>query len=85
MHRVPLLQWQTWVRLAFVEAGSDWRSLKQLRVEDGQLTDFRLTPDLDWRNGTLGVQAWQEPAGTITEKRPSWRRRIQRGGPKACR
>ena len=66
MHRVPLLQWQTWVRLAFVEAGSDWRSLKRLRVEDGQLTDFRLTPDLDWRNGTLGVQAWQEPAGTIT-------------------
>ncbi|MBN9560889.1 MAG: DNA cytosine methyltransferase [Alphaproteobacteria bacterium] len=66
MHRVPLLQWQTWVRLAFVEAGSDWRSLKRLRVEDGQLTDFRLLPDLDWRNGTLGVQAWEDPAGTVT-------------------
>ncbi|WP_198388587.1 DNA cytosine methyltransferase, partial [Burkholderia ubonensis] len=25
MHRVPSLQWKTWVRLAFVEAGSDWR------------------------------------------------------------
>jgi site-specific DNA-cytosine methylase len=66
MHRVPLLQWQTWVRLAFVEAGSDWRSLKRLRVENGQLSDFRLEPDMDWRNGVLGVQAWGEPAGTIT-------------------
>ena len=55
MHRVPMLQWQTWARLAFVEAGSDWRSLKRLQVEDGRLTDFRLTPDMDWRNGTLGV------------------------------
>jgi hypothetical protein len=63
MHRVPLLQWQTWVRLAFVEAGSDWRSLKRLRIEDGQLADFRLTPDLDWRNGVLGVQGGQnQPA-----------------------
>ena len=69
MHRVPMLQWQTWVRLAFVEAGSDWRSLKRLQVEDGLLTDFRLTPDMDWRNGTLGVQAWQDPAGTVTGKR----------------
>jgi site-specific DNA-cytosine methylase len=66
MHRVPLLQWQTWVRLAFVEAGSDWRSLKRLRIEDGQLADFRLTPDLDWRNGVLGVQGWRDPAGTVT-------------------
>ena len=66
MHRVPLLQWQTWVRLAFVEAGSDWRSLKRLRVENGQLSDFRLEPDMDWRNGVLGVQAWGEPAGTVT-------------------
>ena len=32
MHRVPRLQWKTWVRLAFVEAGSDWRSLNKLAV-----------------------------------------------------
>lgn len=24
MHRMPMLQWKTWVRLAFVEAGADW-------------------------------------------------------------
>jgi site-specific DNA-cytosine methylase len=66
MHRVPSLQWQTWVRLAFVEAGADWRSLNRLRVEDGELTDFRLIPDADWHAGVLGVRAWDDHAGTVT-------------------
>lgn len=44
MHRVPALQWKTWVRLAFVEAGGDWRSLNRLAVEDGQLRDYLITP-----------------------------------------
>ncbi len=66
MHRLPLLQWQTWVRLAFVEAGSDWRSLSRLTVADGHLTDFRIVPDNPWHNGALGVTPWTEPAGTIT-------------------
>jgi len=39
MHRVPRLQWKTWIRLAFVEAGSDWRSLNNLAVENGHLRD----------------------------------------------
>jgi len=46
MHRVPQLQWKTWVRLAFVEAGSDWRSLKRLAVEDGMLRDYLLAPEM---------------------------------------
>ncbi len=66
MHRVPLLQWQTWVRLAFVTAGSDWRSLARLRVVDGHLADYALTPDTAWRNGTLGVTAWDAATGTVT-------------------
>ncbi|MGN5479486.1 hypothetical protein ACTMU2_29090 [Cupriavidus basilensis] len=33
MHRVPSLQWKTWV-LAFVGDG-DWRSLHKLAVQDG--------------------------------------------------
>ncbi len=66
MHRVPALQWQTWVRLAFVEAGSDWRSLNRLRVVDGQLADFRLAPERDWMRGVLGVRSWDAPAGTVT-------------------
>lgn len=71
MHRMRALQWRTWVRLAFVEAGSDWRSLKRLRVEDGVLADFGIAPDATWFNGALGVTPWDRPAGTVTsEARP---------------
>jgi len=66
MHRLPRLQWQTWLRLAFVEAGSDWRSLNKLRVADGILKDFRLVPDGAYHNGALGVTDWQEHAGVVT-------------------
>lgn len=62
MHRLPALQWQTWVRLAFVEAGSDWRSLARLRVVDGRLADYALVPDTAWHNGAL----WEEAAGAVT-------------------
>lgn len=71
MHRMRSLQMRTWVRLAFVEAGSDWRSLKKLRVENGVLKDYALVPDREWYRTALGVQRWDEPAGTITsEARP---------------
>ncbi|PRG73381.1 DNA cytosine methyltransferase [Burkholderia cenocepacia] len=63
MHRVPSLQWKTWVRLAFVEAGSDWRSLNKLAVENGQLRDYLIVPER--RGGHLGVVDWNEPAGTV--------------------
>lgn len=65
MHRVPALQWKTWVRLAFVEAGSDWRSLNRLRVEDGKLLDFGIEPTAPRHNGSLGVRRWEDPVGTI--------------------
>lgn len=63
MHRVPALQWKTWVRLAFVEAGSDWRSLNKLAVQDGYLRDYLILPER--RGGHLGVVDWREPAGTV--------------------
>ncbi|CAM2340954.1 DNA cytosine methyltransferase [Burkholderia vietnamiensis] len=63
MHRVPSLQWKTWVRLAFVEPGSDWRSLNKLAVENGQLRDYLIVPER--RGGHLGVVDWTEPAGTV--------------------
>lgn len=63
MHRVPRLQWKTWVRLAFVEAGSDWRSLNKLAVEDGYLSDYLIVPD--YRSGYMGVNQWHEPMGTV--------------------
>ena len=65
MHRVPSLRWQTWVRLAFVEAGSDWRSLSKLRISDGHLTDFGLAPDDEWRGGVLGVRHWADHSVTV--------------------
>lgn len=66
MHSIPRLQWKTWVRLAFVEAGSDWRSLNKLRVVDGKLADCLIIPETTWEGGgRLGVTAWNESAGTI--------------------
>ena len=63
MHALPNLQWKTWVRLAFVEAGSDWRSLNKLRVVDGKLADYLLVPD--YRGGYMGVNRWDEACGTV--------------------
>lgn len=63
MHRVPALQWKTWVRLAFVEAGSDWRSLNRLAIEDGHLRDYLIVPEL--HRTVLGVNAWDRSMGTV--------------------
>jgi len=65
MHRVPELQWKTWVRLAFVEAGSDWRSLNKLAVRDGNLRDYLMVPCGQEGNGPYGVNRWDESTGAI--------------------
>ena len=70
MHRVPALQWKTWVRLAFVEAGADWRSLNKLAVTNGVLRDYLVVPAM--HRGGYGVRAWNQPCGTVQgESRPS--------------
>ncbi len=67
MHRLPRLEWRTWVRLALIEAGKDWRCLRDLEVVDGYLRDLALVPlDTDWHSGVLGVRGWREAAGTVT-------------------
>lgn len=66
MHRIPALQWKTWVRLAFVEAGSDWRSLNKLAVEDGALRDFLICPEM--RGTVLGVREWNENTGVVASR-----------------
>ncbi len=63
MHRIPNLSWKTWVRLAFVQAGGDWRSLNRLAVQDGYLRDFLLVPEM--HRGALGVHSMQDSAGVI--------------------
>ncbi|RJF99063.1 DNA cytosine methyltransferase [Noviherbaspirillum saxi] len=64
MHRIPRLQWKTWVRLAFVEPGSDWRSLNKLAVENGHLSDFLIVPE--YRPDYLGVNQWEKPVGAVS-------------------
>lgn len=63
MHRIPNLSWKTWVRLAFVEAGSDWRSLNRLAIEDGHLRDYLIVPEM--HRGALGVHSMGDTAGVV--------------------
>lgn len=65
MHMMPRLHWKTWVRLAFVRAGADWRSLNELKVADGKLADYLIVPE-PWYAGILGVTRWKDPSCTIT-------------------
>lgn len=69
MHRVPALQWKTWLRLALVPAGKDWRALNDLAIVDGHLRDYGIIPDDPLRDNALGVNAWQDTAPVITTHR----------------
>jgi hypothetical protein len=64
MHRVPSLQWKTWVRLAFVKPGGDWRSLNDLAVSNGHLRDYLVVPEM--HAGVMGVRPWDAHVGTVT-------------------
>lgn len=68
MHRMPSLQWKTWVRLAFVQAGSDWRSLNSLNVKDGFLADYGIVPEAPLFNGAFNVHGWGDTGNTVTSK-----------------
>lgn len=57
MHRLPRLQWKTWVRLALIPAGGDWRDL-----ENCSNYGIKYVP----RDGSgWQVAPWEEPAGTV--------------------
>ena len=85
MHRVPALQWQTWVRLAFVPAGKDWRALNDLAVVDGQLRDFGIMPELPLRENALGVLGWDETAPVLTSARAPGQGRFSVADPRPQR
>jgi site-specific DNA-cytosine methylase len=82
LHKVPKLQWQTWVRLAFVEAGKDWRSLQKLRVENGMLQDFGIMPEVELRDNALGVCSWGESGPLITGQRSPYQGRFSVADPR---
>jgi site-specific DNA-cytosine methylase len=59
LHRLPRLQWKTWVRLALIPAGGDWRDLQNIEPEK-----YRI--EYASRAGTYGVMDWEQPGGTVT-------------------
>lgn len=60
LHQLPRLTWDTWLRLALIPAGKDWRALKGLDL--GRLALARYGT----HHGKFRVEDWQQPAHTIT-------------------
>jgi site-specific DNA-cytosine methylase len=58
LHRLPRLQWKTWMRLALIPAGGDWRDLEDIPFKDLRL---KHTP----RDGVFQVAKWNEPCRAI--------------------
>jgi site-specific DNA-cytosine methylase len=63
MHQSPRLQWQTWVRLALIPAGRDWRALEKV---DWQRLGIAPMPAMGQHAGKMRVEDWQRPSHTIT-------------------
>lgn len=61
MHRLPRLNWLTWLRLALIPAGGDWRNLCD--VGPGS---YRIEPEADQFAHTMRVAGWDDVAGTVT-------------------
>lgn len=59
MHRIMNLQFKTWVRLALIRAGGDWRDLNALDWENYRITYIPRGA------GAYGVQQWDEPSNTV--------------------
>ncbi len=70
MHRLPNLEWITWLRLALIRSGKDWRDLHDLEMDkDGEyLKNVGIVPMKTWHNSVLGIKDWEEPAGTVTSR-----------------
>lgn len=54
LHRTPRLEWDTWVRLALIPAGKDWRALDEL------------ARDQNWFKNAYRIVPWDQAAGTVT-------------------
>jgi site-specific DNA-cytosine methylase len=58
MHRLPRLKMKTWIRLALIPAGGDWRDLENINPAQYRLEHIP-------RKSTFGVQDWNDPAGAV--------------------
>lgn len=61
LHRLPRLQWRTWVRLALIPAGGDWRDLQG--ITPGQ---YAIEPDRTCYSNIYRVTEWTDPLPTVT-------------------
>lgn len=59
LHRLPRLEWKTWVRLALIRAGGDWRDLQNIPYEQYRIIHVP-------RSGAWGVEDWTKPGKTVT-------------------
>jgi site-specific DNA-cytosine methylase len=59
MHRLPNLQWKTWVRLALIPAGGDWRDLNRIPWEQYKIVH-------EPRGGAYAIEKWDEPSRTVS-------------------
>lgn len=64
MHNLPRLNWLTWVRLALIPAGGDWRDLQG--IEAGQ---YRIVPASPKFNHIYQTTPWNEPFRVVTSSR----------------
>ncbi|MFF2016244.1 DNA cytosine methyltransferase [Paenibacillus sp. NPDC058177] len=59
LHRLPRLQWKTWMRLALISAGGDWRDLNKVDWQNLRVVH-------EPRRGAYEVADWNEPSRAVT-------------------
>lgn len=71
MHKLPRLQWKTWVRLALIPAGGDWRDLEEFAPKDNEARKRweqdgeKTAGEKHLFKGKYGIMPFDEPARTI--------------------
>lgn len=70
MHQPRRLDFQTYLKLALIEPGKDWRDLAGKALE--HFTLQRAESVNGYFNGVLGVQKWSEPAPTVTSRQGAY-------------
>lgn len=59
LNKLPRLIWKTWLRLALIPEGGDWRDLNKLQYECLRIVH-------NPRSGAFGVSDWNKACGAVT-------------------
>lgn|GEM_PF-127828 len=71
MHRLPRLTWKTWVRLALIPAGKDWRALQEFAPSDDKARKKweqkgeKTAGEKHLFKGKYGIIPWGVPGRTV--------------------